>query len=85
MPRAVRDKPDLTGVRAGSLRAQRVKRSADKTNERKVVDLVTGAHVINLTQAAAREHCVNGGCMIFNVNPVSDVAAVAVDRKLSAV
>ena len=50
-----------------------------------VGDLVAGADVVDLADRALLEHEVRGAVVVLDVDPVADVAAVAVERHLLAV
>ena len=63
-------------------RAQLVEYRADRFDYLYVLPLAAAADVVRLARDAALHDCVKRAAVVFDVEPVADVFAVAIDRKL---
>ncbi len=61
--------------------AQLVEQGAHGVDDLDVGLLVPAAHVVGLTQTAAFEHAADGAAMVFHVQPVANLHAIAVHRQ----
>ena len=82
VPRAVGDKGNLQVVGfAISARLQLVQQGTHGVHDVQIGHLVPAAHVVRLTRLAGFQHPANGAAMVFHIQPVAYLLAVAIDRQ----
>ena len=83
MAGAVGDETDQPLVRC-RLGPALIEQTADQPHDVEVLPLVAATDVVGLAQAPAPDHAFDAAAVVLDVQPVADVAAVAIDRDVPA-
>ena len=82
MSRTVGHISDLTGITgAVGLRPQFVQQLANRVHDFDVGLLIPATHVVGLAQPACLQYPTDGAAMVFDIQPIADLHAIAIHRQ----